>query len=76
MDQSLINAGLFVISAGLGWFAREIWTAVKELKEDLAHLREELAKDYISKEDYKSDIREIKDMVKQLFDAVNRKVDR
>lgn len=76
MDQTLINFFFLASSGIIGWFCREIWTAVKELKEDLSHLREEIAKDYVSKEDYKEDIREIKELVRKLFDAVNQKVDR
>ena len=43
--QSLLN--LLFTSTGLilGWFLRELWSAVKELKIDLAKLREELPKD-------------------------------
>ena len=49
--QSLLNAGLVLISSVTGWFARELWTAGKELKIDLAKLREDLPKEYISKVD-------------------------
>jgi len=41
-NQHLINgllAGGFTV---LGWFARELWSAVKELKVALAKLREDL----------------------------------
>ena len=42
--QSLINTGAGIAFTVTGWFAREMWTAVKELKSDLAKLREELPK--------------------------------
>ena len=60
----------------MGWFARELWAAVKELKSDLAHLREELPKQYLAKDDYRDDIREIKDMLNKLFDRMNEKADK
>jgi hypothetical protein len=74
--QSLLNAGLVLISSVTGWFARELWTAVKELKIDLAKLREDLPKEYISKDDYKEDIRELKKMIEKIFDKLDNKSDR
>ena len=35
-SQSLINTGLGAVGTVTGWFARELWTAVKELRGDLA----------------------------------------
>ena len=74
--QDLINAGLVTAASVLGWFAREMWSAVKELKGDLAKLREELPRAYITRDDYKDDIREIKAMLTKLFDRLDHKVDK
>lgn len=71
--QSLLN--LLFSSAGLilGWFLRELWTAVKELKGDLAKLREELPKEYVVKDDYRQDVKELKDMIARLFDILEKR---
>ena len=75
-QQDLINI-IFGASAGvLGWFARELWAAVKELKADLAKLREELPKVYVTRDDFKADVREIKDMLTRLFDRLDNKADK
>jgi hypothetical protein len=75
-QQDLINI-IFGASAGvLGWFARELWAAVKELKADLAKLREELPRTYVVRDDYKDDIREIKEMLTKLFDRLDNKADK
>ena len=74
--QALINVGLFAISSATGWFAREMWNAVKELKSDLSKLREELPKSYVARDDYKGDIKEIKDMLTRLFDRIDNKADK
>jgi len=58
--QSLFNTGLGVSCAVTGWFARELWSAVKELKADLAKLREDLPRTYVARDDYRADMREIK----------------
>lgn len=71
--QSLLN--LLFSSAGLilGWFLRELWSAVKELKADLAKLREELPKEYVVKDDYRQDVKELKDMIARLFDILEKR---
>jgi hypothetical protein len=71
-NQSLLNILFSSTGLVLGWFLRELWTAVKELKQDLAKLREELPKEYISKDDYRQDIKELKDMISKLFDLFER----
>lgn len=75
-NQSIINFALSSISLVTGWFARELWTAVKELKSDLAKLREELPKEYVAKDDYKADMREIKEMLGKIFDRLDSKQDK
>lgn len=71
--QSLLN--LLFSSAGLilGWFLRELWAAVKDLKIDLAKLREELPKEYVAKDDYRQDVKELKDMIARLFDILEKR---
>jgi hypothetical protein len=71
--QSLLN--LLFSSAGLilGWFLRELWAAVKDLKSDLAKLREELPKEYVVKDDYRQDVKELKDMIARLFDILEKR---
>jgi hypothetical protein len=75
-SQDLINLAFGASASVLGWFAREMWAAVKELKADLAKLREELPRTYVVRDDYKDDIREIKDMLTKLFDRLDNKADK
>jgi len=74
--QTLLNIGLGLASSVTGWFARELWSAVKELKNDLAKLREDLPKEYVVKDDYREDIRELKKMVEKIFDKLDNKTDK
>ena len=75
-SQDLINLAFGASASVLGWFARELWAAVKELKVDLAKLREELPRNYVIRDDYKADIREIKEMLTKLFDRLDNKADK
>lgn len=74
--QTIIDAVLFATSSIIGWFARELWAAVKELKSDLAKLREDLPKTYVTRDDYKQDIRDIKEMIGKVYDKLDNKADK
>lgn len=74
--QTLFNFGLAGVSSVIGWFAKELWSAVKELKQDLAKLREELPKTYSPKEDVKEGFREIKDMLNTISMKIDTKADK
>jgi antirestriction protein len=74
--QQIINLGGGAVMAVIGWFARELWSAVKELKSDLSKLREDLPKEYVTKDDYRQDIRELKEIMNKIFDRLENKQDK
>ena len=74
--QQVLNVGLSVAMAGIGWFARELWSAVKELKADLSKLREDLPRTYVGRDDYRQDMTEIKNMLGKIFDKLDLKQDK
>jgi len=74
--QQIIDLGLGAVMAVIGWFARELWSAVKELKSDLSKLREDLPKDYVARDDYRQDIRELKEIMNKIFDRLDNKQDK
>ena len=75
-NQDLINLVMGCVLTVLGWFARELWAAVKELKTDLAKLREEIPMKYVHRDEYREDMREIKNMLSRIFDKIDSKVDK
>jgi hypothetical protein len=75
-NQQVINVFLGIGMTVVGWFARELWAAVKELKADLAKLREDLPKEYVARDDYREDIREIKAMLAKIFEKLEGKADK
>jgi len=68
MEQTLLNWLFGAVMAILGWLGKTLWDAVQELKNDMKDIEVNLPKDYVSKEDYKSDIKDIKEMLKELYD--------
>jgi len=60
----------------LGWFGRVLWEADRELRQDLSKLREDLPKQYVAKDDYREDVRDIKAMLEKIFDRLETKADK
>jgi hypothetical protein len=74
--QTVINVGGGTALTVIGWFARELWGAVKSLREDLSRLREEIAKDYVTKGDFKDAVKEMKDLLTSIDSKLDRKADK
>lgn len=74
--QSLMNfVGGVAIAVG-GWFAREVWGAVKELRSDLHQLEVDLPKTYVSKFDLDKRMDHIETMFQRIYDKLDGKVDK
>jgi antirestriction protein len=76
MDQNLYNIAVAAISAAIGWIVKVIWDAVRTLEQDIRDMERDLHVNYVSKDDYRQDILDLKDMVKQIFDKLDRKADK
>lgn len=74
--QWIINAALGIAFSALGWFARQLWDAVTELKRDLADLRVEIAKDYTPKNDFQQAMSELRGMFEIIRDKLDNKADK
>ena len=78
--QSLIILVFGIILTGLGWFGRQLWDAVKELRTDLHKIESEIPKVYVAKEEFRHDIQEIKQICNEIFrkidDLRDRKADK
>lgn len=74
--QEIFNILIPIICAVLGWFCRELWTAVQELKADLAKLREELPTHYVTKDDFNDRWNEVLKALHRIEDKLDKKVDR
>ena len=51
--QTVINIGFSGILAALGWFAREIWDSLKELRRDTHQIEQDLREMYVRRDDLK-----------------------
>ena len=76
IEISLVNTFIVICASVFGWLIRTLWSATRELKDDLTKLKEDLPIKFVLKDDYKTDIREIKDMLKSIFDRLDNKQDK
>ena len=76
--QHLINIGAGAGLSVLGWFARQLWDAVKNLQNDINRLELSISDNYIKKSEVsnmKADINTRFDRLEQLIDKVYDKLD-
>ena len=70
--QNVINFGIGSLFAIGGWFCRQLWDSVKELKADISGLRLHVSDVYVKK----SEIDTIKGDMDKRFDRIEMLLDR
>jgi hypothetical protein len=76
MTQDLYNIIVGIAGAAIGWLLKVVWESVRALQTDMKEIERELHTEYVSKNDYRQDIVEMKDILKQIFDRLERKADK
>lgn len=71
-NQSLINVLIGTAGAFGGWVLNNITRTVNRLEDKVSNLPAV----YVSKEDYRSDISEVKTLLNKIFDKLDTKVDK
>ena len=68
-----------VLSVGLGlvgWLAKTMWSEVQRLNILLNRTREEVARDYVTKQEVHADINRVIDQLKRLDEKLDRVLER
>lgn len=77
MDNQQIFNFVVAIAAFLAVFVfNQTTRKIQKLEDEAASMRERLLQDYVQKDDYKEDIKEIKDILRQIFDKLDSKQDK
>jgi hypothetical protein len=76
MSQDLVNIVVAVAGTAMGWMLKVVWDSIRLLQNDLKALERAVHTKYVSKDDYRADIQDIKSMVKAIFDRLERKADK
>jgi hypothetical protein len=74
--QPYINLGIGSAFAVIGWLARELWSAVQELKSDIKKLEVSLPTDYVRKDDLHGILNRIYSQLERIENKLDGKVDR
>ena len=74
--QTIINLVAGSVLMVVGWLARELWVAVKELRADLHRIEIEMPTNYIRRDEFSEGMKEIKEMLRQIFDRLDSKADK
>jgi hypothetical protein len=81
--QNIINIGAGSFLAIGGWFARQLWDSVKELKEDIADLKLHMSDSYVKKSELDTLNTEmdkrfdrVEQMIARLYDKIDAKADK
>ena len=70
--QQLFDIAVTIAGFLAGWVLNNITKAIDRLDSDIR----DMPKDYVTKEDYRRDIDEIKDICKQIFNKLDNNADK
>jgi len=70
--QVLFNIAVAIAGFFGGWTLNRIYIAIDRLDGDVRNM----PYNYVSKDDYKADIRDIRDMLGKIFDKLDNKADK
>ena len=74
--QDLINIAAGAVLAAIGWFARQLYESVNELRRNVHQIEVDLPMNYVRREDYSETMKRIEAIVERIFDKLDEKADK
>lgn len=74
--QDIVNVIIGTLLSILGWFARQLWDAVQDLKKDMKDLEIDLPSHYVRKEDLEARFDKFETMLNRIYDKLEHKADK
>jgi hypothetical protein len=74
--QIIINLVGGAVIAAIGWFARELWTAVQNLKTDIQRIEVDLPTSYVRKVDLEAKFDKLEATLQRILDKLDLKADK
>ena len=73
MEQfhSFLEIALWGIVATIGWFARQLWDVVAELRRDIHDLEVTLPTNYIRRDEFQEGVRQIREDLQIIFQRLD-----
>lgn len=76
MTQDLVNIVIGVAGTAMGWMLKVVWDSIRLLQDEMKNLERVIHTKYVTKDDYKDDIRDVKDMLNAIFKRLEQKADK
>ena len=74
--QTGFNIIVGMLIAGAGWWAREIWTALTKLREDIHDIEVDLPSNYLKKDEFNDAMKTLNDKLDKIWAKLADKADR
>ncbi len=75
-NQQLFNIVVSVAGFLAGFVFYQSIQRVQKLEDALSALEKQLPHDYVTKDDYRADIKDVKEILRQIFDKLDAKADK
>ncbi len=74
--QYFVNLAVGATLSVLGWFARQLWSAVQDLKKDLTAVEIALPTHYVRKEELETRLDKLENLMNRIYEKLDSKADR
>jgi chaperonin cofactor prefoldin len=72
----MINLAITCAGAVIGWFLKTIWEALRDLKDDIRDIENEMHTQYIRRDEVQKNFDEIKSILREIFADLKNKADK
>ena len=74
--QLLFNLIGTAVMATIGWFARQLWDSVQDLKDDIKKIEVDLPTNYVRRVDIESQFNKLEASLQRILDKLDQKADK
>ncbi len=75
-NQQLFNLVVSIAGFLAMFIFYQVMQRLQKTEDALDNLKDKLASEYVHKDDYRNDIKDLKDMLRQIFDKLDNKQDK
>jgi hypothetical protein len=74
--QLLFNLIGTAVMATIGWFARQLWDSVQDLKDDIKNIEVDLPTNYVRRVDIDAQFNKLEASLQRILDKLDQKADK
>lgn len=75
MDQTIINWAFAALGGAISWILKMVWDAVRDLRDSLQKVQQDLPETYVRRDDFKDAVRDMRDDMREGFKHVDARLD-